>query len=99
MSMKQWGARGWHSLIAMLGAMAASLAPAPALAHGVLWDGDPAHLMEDLAVSFGIPLVVLIVGALAGIGLAQWMSRGQQDRELDEVGDAESEEAAVQQRD
>jgi hypothetical protein len=46
----------------------------PVLAHG-LGDGDPAHLLEDLLLSFGLPLVVLAVGALVGVALSKWLAR------------------------
>jgi hypothetical protein len=47
--------------------------PWPVLAHGLRLDED--HLWQDLALNFGVPLLVLAVGALAGIGLSMWMNR------------------------
>ena len=97
MRAKSPGVRGWHWLVAVLLALVVVHWEAmPALAHGIGWDGDPSHLMEDLAVSFGLPMVVLLIGALAGIGLAQWMARRQP---VDHQDATEGDEVIAQQRD
>lgn len=71
---------------------------APVAAHDVVWDGDPNHLVQDLLVSFGLPLVVLLVGALIGVGLATWMSRGQDpDAPAEDEQLAEDEQPADEQ--
>jgi hypothetical protein len=76
---------GWRRVAgAAVAALTLWLAQAgPALAHGgtIRWDGDPAHLVEDLLVEFGMPLLVLVLGALAGVLLSRWLSRGQPDDE------------------
>ena len=70
-------ARGRRPLGGGLALLLWLVAVAPAAAHDTAFSGDPNHLVQDLLVSFGMPLVVLLVGALIGVGLATWMSRGQ----------------------
>jgi hypothetical protein len=66
--------RGATTAISLPIALAIWLAvPWPVLAHGLRLDED--HLWQDLALNFGVPLLVLAVGALAGIGLSMWMNR------------------------
>jgi hypothetical protein len=62
----------------------------PALAHGG-WSGDPAHLLEDALFSFGLPLLVLVVGGLAGAGLSVWFSRREAQNQA--AGEPEGDEA------
>ena len=74
---------GWRQLRRWLTGLVAAVTgwaalAGPVLAHG-LWDGDPAHLLEDLLMSFGLPLVVLAIGALVGIGLSKWLARHADD--------------------
>lgn len=64
------------------------LTAALAAAHEVGSGGDPSHLTEDLLAGFGLPLVVLVVGALAGVGLATWLGRGEATGSSDEMGPA-----------
>jgi hypothetical protein len=52
---------------------------APVAAHGTAFDGNPEHLMSDLLMSFGMPLLVLGIGALIGVALATWLGRGLPD--------------------
>jgi hypothetical protein len=69
--------RRWTALALRLSFSLASLLPAgPVLAHGgvIRWD-DPAHLAEDLLVEFGLPLAILLGGALIGLLLARWLAR------------------------
>ncbi len=70
-------ARGRRPLGGGLALLLWLAAAAPVAAHDTAFSGDPNHLVQDLLVSFGMPLVVLLVGALIGVGLATWMSRGQ----------------------
>lgn len=61
------------------------LAAIPAAAHSLGSDGDPSHLTEDLLAGFGLPLAVLVVGALVGVGLATWLGRGEAAGKPDEM--------------
>ena len=70
-------ARGRRPLGGGLALLLWLVAVAPAAAHDTAFSGDPNHLVQDLLISFGMPLVVLLVGAVIGVGLATWMSRGQ----------------------
>ena len=47
----------------------------PAQAHGLLGEDDPAYLGESLLLDVGTPLLVLVVGAMIGVGLATWSAR------------------------
>ncbi len=85
-------ARGRRPLGGGLALLLWLVAAAPVAAHDVVWDGDPNHLVQDLLISFGMPLVVLLVGALIGVGLATWMARGQ-----DTDAPAEDEQPADEQ--
>lgn len=86
----RWMARWSRWLAGALAALALAAAhAAPAGAHVLFSDGDPADVVEDALLNFAIPLVVLGGGAVAGALLSRWLARGaaEADQDGDEVID------------
>lgn len=70
--------RYWMTGVILLGASLLWLGQVTtAEAHGgtLRLDGDPAHLIEDLIIEFGLPLIILGGGALIGVVLSRWLAR------------------------
>ena len=65
------GGRAWRQRTSgLLAAAAWGLLALPALAHDTAGDGTTAHLASDLLMAFGLPLAVLLLGALGGVLLS-----------------------------
>lgn len=57
-------------------AIVAVLPVTPAEAHILFQDGTSGDIFQDMLLNFAVPLIVLAIGAVAGIVLARWLGRG-----------------------
>ncbi|MCC6628974.1 MAG: hypothetical protein IT340_16415 [Chloroflexi bacterium] len=96
--MQRW-LSGWLARVVVAMTLAL-LAPPPVLAHILFRDGEQGDMLEDVAINFAVPVLVLLVGAVAGMVLAKWLGRTNRAMAEDDAADeADSGEPGVALRD
>jgi hypothetical protein len=70
-----------------------ALIVAPAAAHGLFRDGEPADLVADMLINFAVPLVVLTLGAVVGIALSKWLARNVPEDTAEDAEPAERDDS------
>lgn len=83
--MRRW-LSGWLARVAVAMVLAL-LAPPPVLAHILFRDGEQGDMLEDVAINFAVPMLVLLVGAVAGMVLAKWLGRTNRAMAADDAAD------------
>src|SRR5687768_14638023 len=74
------GAAAWFQMVMRLAHASVvmslvMLTPTPVVAHILFGNGEQGDIVEDLVLNFVMPVIVLVVGAVAGVVLSRWLGR------------------------